>query len=154
VIAPNRSREVHNAATGETVRFARTADETGGELLVMEAHWSDPGHVTPPHTHPAMEERWHVLEGTVGFRIGDRELTAGAGETVTAPPGERHTNWNAGDGAALMRIEMRPPMRWEEFVRQLFALASEGLEGWEAQRSVDELLTGFAAEIEIGERAA
>jgi hypothetical protein len=48
-----------------------------------------------------------------------------------------------------MRIEMRPPLRWEEFVRQLFALASEGLEGDQAQRSVEELLTEFAAEIEL-----
>ena len=46
-----------------------------------------------------------------------------------------------------MRIEMRPPLRWEDFVRQLFALASEGLEGRTAQRSVDELLTEFAPEI-------
>ena len=61
MIAPGRSREIHNAATGETVTFTRTADETGGELLVMEANWTDPKHVTPPHVHPAMEERWQCL---------------------------------------------------------------------------------------------
>ncbi len=48
-----------------------------------------------------------------------------------------------------MRIEMRPALRWEEFVRQLFALASEGLEGQEAQRSVTELLTEFSDEIDL-----
>lgn len=143
------SREVRNEATGETVRFARTAGETGGELLVMEAHWTDPGHVTPTHIHPAMEERWHVIEGEVGFRIGDEETVAGPGKSVTAPAGVRHTNWNSAGVPALMRIEMRPPLRWEEFVRQLFALASEGLEGDQAQRSVEELLTEFAAEIEL-----
>jgi quercetin dioxygenase-like cupin family protein len=149
VIAPGRSREVHNAATGETVTFTRTADETGGELLVMEAQWTDPKHVTPPHVHPAMEERWHVLEGSVAFRIGDRELVAGPGETVTAEAGVLHTNWNAGDGPALLRIEMRPAMRWEEFVVQLFALAGEDLEGEDAERSVTELLTEFVDEIEL-----
>ncbi len=69
--------------------------------------------------------------------------------TVTAAPGELHENWNAGAGPALMRIEMRPPRRWEEFIRQLFALASEGLEGEDAQRSITELLTEFKTEIEI-----
>ena len=44
-----------------------------------------------------------------------------------------------------MQIEMRPALRWEEFVRQLFALASESLEGDTAQRSVTELLTEFAS---------
>ena len=48
---------------------------------------------------------------------------------------------------------MRPALRWEEFVRQLFALASESLEGDEAQRSVTELLTEFAAEIELPSNA-
>jgi len=144
-----RSREIRNAATGETVRIIRGADETGGELLVMEARWTDPNHVTPAHIHPVMEERWRVLEGEVGFRIAGDESLAGPGDTVTAAPGELHENWNAGTGPALMRIEMRPPRRWEEFIRQLFALASEGLEGEDAQRSIDELLTEFAAEIEI-----
>jgi mannose-6-phosphate isomerase-like protein (cupin superfamily) len=144
-----RSREIHNAATGETVRFIRTADETGGELLVMEARWTEPGHVTPTHVHPTMEERWRVVEGELGFRIGDRELTARPGDTVIAEPGVRHENWNQGGVPAVMRIEMRPALRWEEFVRQLFALASESLEGDAAERSVNELLTEFAAEIEL-----
>jgi quercetin dioxygenase-like cupin family protein len=140
-------REIVNASTGETVRFVRTAEETGGELLVMEAHWTDPAHVTPLHIHPGMEERWHILEGEVGFEIAGRREIAQPGDSLVAAPGESHTNWNAGGGAALMRIEMRPPLRWEDFVRQLFALASEGLEGQTAQRSVEELLTEFAAEI-------
>ena len=154
MIAPGRSREVHNAATGETVRFTRTADETGGELLVMEAHWSRPDHATPPHIHPAMDERWHVLEGTVGFLIGEEETIAGPGDSVTAAAGVLHTNWNHGDGPALMRIELRPALRWEEFVRQLFALASEDLRDEEAQRSVTELLTGFTDEIELHDPSA
>jgi quercetin dioxygenase-like cupin family protein len=145
----NRSREVHNAATGETVRFVRTADETGGELLVMEAHWSRADHTTPAHVHPAMEERWKILEGSVEFEIDGVRSTAGPGETITAPPGVSHTNWNAGDGPALMRIEMRPPLRWEEFVRQLFALASEELVDDQAQRSIEELLTEFESEIKL-----
>jgi mannose-6-phosphate isomerase-like protein (cupin superfamily) len=144
-----RTREVHNAATGERVRFIRTAEETGGELLVMEARWSSASHLTPGHVHPAMEERWTILEGTVEFEIDGRRTTAGPGETVTAPAGVAHTNRNAGNGPALMRIELRPALRWEEFVRQLFALASEELDGDQAQRSVEELLSEFEAEIEL-----
>ena len=144
-----RPREIYNAATGETVRFVRTAEETGGELLVLEARWTSPDHVTPAHVHPAMEERWHVLEGVVGFRIDGVESSIGAGETISAEPGAVHTNWNAGRGPALMRIELRPALRWEEFVRQLFALAGEQLSGMAAERSVTELLTEFAAEIEL-----
>lgn len=147
----SRPREIANSATGERIRFIRTAEETGGELLVIEARWSRPDHVTPPHVHPAMEERWLVLEGEVGFRIDGVEATACAGEGALAPPGTLHTNWNAGRAPALMRIELRPALRWEEFVRQLFALAGERLEGDAARRSVTELLTEFRAEIQLAD---
>jgi hypothetical protein len=100
-----------------------------------------------------MEERWRVLEGEVAFRIGAHEMTAGPDDTVIARAGVLHTNWNQGGVPAVMRIEMRPALRWEEFVRQLFALASESLEGEEARRSVTELLTEFAAEIELPSNA-
>lgn len=144
-----RPREIGNALTGEQVRFVRTATETAGELLVLEARWTRPDHVTPPHIHPAMEERWTILEGRVGFRIDGAECVAAAGESVVAPPGSLHTSWNAGAEPVLMRIELRPALRWEEFVRQLFALASENLQGEAAKRSVTELLTEFEAEIVI-----
>ena len=146
-MSAGRPREIVNAATGESVRFIRTADETGGELLVMEARWTRPRHRTPLHRHPAMEERWLVLEGRVGFRIAGEETVAGPGESVIAPRGSLHANWDAGDEPALMRIELRPALRWEEFVRQLFALAGEDLEGSVAERSITELLTEFEAEI-------
>jgi quercetin dioxygenase-like cupin family protein len=68
-----------------------------------------------------MEERWHVVEGTAAFAIGDEpERTAGPGETVVAPPGTRHLAWNATDEPVRVRIEMRPALRWSAFVERLF----------------------------------
>lgn len=116
---------------------------------MLEARWTRPDHVAPPHIHPRMEERWTVLEGRVGFRITGAEAEAAVGDTVVAPPGALHTNWNAAGEPALMRIELRPALRWEEFVRQLFALAGENLQGEAAERAVTELLTEFRAEIVI-----
>ena len=75
---------VKNGATGERVRFIRTADETGGELLVMEDHWTRPGHVVPRHIHPGIEERWTVIEGTVGTRSTGRRRSQ-ARETRSLP---------------------------------------------------------------------
>lgn len=141
-----------NAVTGEEVAFVRTASETGGELLVMEDRWTRPGHEVPRHLHPAMEERWTVIEGTVGYTIADEEITAGPGATVVAPAGAPHSARDLGGGPVLVRIEMRPPRRWEEFVRQLFALASEDLDHDVAARSVTELFTEFAPEIVLAPR--
>ncbi|MDQ3934440.1 MAG: cupin domain-containing protein [Actinomycetota bacterium] len=119
---------VVNPATGERVVFLRTAADTGGELLEMDDFWTRPDHRTTPHVHPGMEETWEVIAGRAGFRIGERELVAGPGERVVAPPGVPHMAWNAADGETHLRITMRPALRWEEFVVRMFAAPDRVLE--------------------------
>lgn len=145
----SRPREIENAATGEIVCFVRTGEETGGELLVMEDRWTRSDHEVPAHMHPSMEERWQVIEGSIGYRVDGKERIVGPGESVVAPPGTEHSSWNAGNAPALVRIEMRPALRWEEFIRQLFALAGEGFEDEAGQRSFNELFSEFAPEIQL-----
>lgn len=140
-------REVVNPATGERVRFLRTAEETGGELLEMEDTWPSATHTVAEHVHPAMEERWNVLEGKVAFRIGGRERVLGPGEAITAGPGVPHSSRNVGGGPVRLRIEMRPGLRWEEFVRRLFAIADDP----EAGRLVVGVLEEFSEEIAVPE---
>ncbi len=144
-----REPMVRNATTGQEIRFVRTAEETGGQLLVMEDRWTRPGHVVPPHCHPSMEERWTVIEGRVAYMIDGEETVAGPGDEVCAPAGSRHSAYDAGGSQVLVRIEMRPACRWEDFVRQLFALAGENLDEEAATRSLRELFDEFAPEIEL-----
>ena len=116
---------VENAATGERITFVHTAADTGGELLVMDDVWTRPGHRAPEHLHPEIEERWEVVSGRAAFRIGGEECEAGPGEVVVAPPGTPHLAWNPSDAEVRLRIEMRPALRWEEFVERLFALGGD-----------------------------
>jgi mannose-6-phosphate isomerase-like protein (cupin superfamily)/ketosteroid isomerase-like protein len=112
---------VENPATGERITFVRTAADTSGELLVMDDSWTRPGHRAPEHVHPAMEERWEVVEGRAAFRIAGEELEAGPGETVVAPPATPHAAWNPTGEPVRLRIEMRPALRWEDAVERIFA---------------------------------
>lgn len=140
---------VVNRATGERIRFMLTAADTGGELLVMEDHWTRPGHVVPRHVHPGIEERWTVIEGRVAYSVDGVETVAGPGDSVVAPPGVPHSARDAGDGEVVVRIVMRPALRWEDFVRQLFALAGEDLDEDSAARASIELFGEFQPEIEL-----
>jgi mannose-6-phosphate isomerase-like protein (cupin superfamily) len=117
---------IENPVTGERVTFLRVAADTGGALLELEDEWPRPGHRAVAHVHPAMEETWEVLAGAAAFRIGDREMTAGPGETVVAPAGVRHEAWNAGATPVRLRVTLRPALRWEEFTERLFALFAGG----------------------------
>ena len=111
---------LRNPATGELLTFIRRAADTGGELLEMENVWTRADHRTVPHVHPRMEETWRVVSGRAGFQIGENELYAGPGDVVVAPPGTPHHGWNESGGETVLRITMRPALRWEEFVVRLF----------------------------------
>jgi mannose-6-phosphate isomerase-like protein (cupin superfamily) len=45
--------------------------------------------IAPLHVHHRDDEGWYVLEGALGFRIGDEDIEATAGDCVIAPPGCR-----------------------------------------------------------------
>ncbi len=61
---------------------------------------------------------------------------------VVAAPGRPHLAWNPTDGSVRLRIEMRPALRWAEFVRRLFAGAEDPIA----------LLREFEAEIVLAPR--
>jgi mannose-6-phosphate isomerase-like protein (cupin superfamily) len=63
------------------------------------ADWTDPGtHPGRPiaglHVHHSDDEAWFVLEGRLGFRIGDVEQEVAAGESVLVTHGTPHSYWN------------------------------------------------------------
>lgn len=145
-------RIIENPLTGEQIIFRRTAAETDGELLEMDDYWRQRDHQTPEHVHPAMEERWDVIAGSVRFTIDGVERTLGPGETIVAPPGTPHSARSVGEGRAHLRIQMRPALRWQEFVERLFALESSE-QGAETE-SLAGLMRQFSREIAPASRGS
>ncbi len=115
-----------NPVTGERGVVRIGTDVTGGELLVVDLYIQPGGAVMGEHLHPAMEERFTMLRGRVGFRLSGREAIAEPGVQLIAAPGTPHDWWNAGPEEALVRIEMRPAARFEAMIRNAFGLAQDG----------------------------
>jgi quercetin dioxygenase-like cupin family protein len=107
---------IENPRTGEQIEIV----SDGPDVLVMLATWTRPGHRAIEHVHPAMEERWTVLDGRAAFRVDGVAVDAAPGTVVVAPPGRRHLAWNPTEDVVRLRIEMRPPRRWAEFTTRLF----------------------------------
>jgi len=102
------------------------------------AEWADDGTtsaerpIAPLHLHHADDEAWYVLEGTLGFRLGETELLAPAGAAVVAPRGVAHAYWNATEEPARYLIVLTPNLmrlidaihasadRTREAMRELF----------------------------------
>jgi len=67
-----------------------------------------PERIAPLHLHRTEDEAWYVLEGSLRFRYGGRELDAGAGAGVLLPRGTAHTFWNPGSTPARYLLIMGP----------------------------------------------
>ncbi len=117
---------IDNPAALMRLRLVRTAAETDGALLEMEATY-EPGSVEPlEHFHPKQDEHFEILAGTMKAEIGGERRTLRAGDTVEVPAVTEHAMWNGGDEEARVKWETRPALRSEEFFRTIGALAREG----------------------------
>ena len=103
-----------------TVHVAQQGHGDGFSVLESLApHGDGP----PLHVHHHEDEAFHVLDGELLLRVGDQQLTLGAGETVLAPRGIPHTylvtsphgaRWliiTRGDFERFVRAVSRPAQR-------------------------------------------
>ena len=115
-----------NPVTGERAVVRIGTEDNDGELLIADLYIRPGGAVMGEHVHPALEERFTVLHGRVGFRLSGQTSTAEPGVTLVAPPGMPHDWWNAGPEEALVRVEVRPGGRFAAFIVNAFGLAQDG----------------------------
>jgi mannose-6-phosphate isomerase-like protein (cupin superfamily) len=77
------------------------------------ADWTDPGtHPGRPiaglHLHRHDDEAWFVLEGRLGFRVGDEEREVLVGDSLLVPRGTPHSYWNPASDPARYLLVMTP----------------------------------------------
>jgi quercetin dioxygenase-like cupin family protein len=87
------------------------------------AEFRGKGFRIPPHTHTEHDETIHVLEGTLGVRLGDRTFEAPAGTSFTIPIDVVHSVWNESD-AIVRFLNIIVPARYLDYFHEM-ALASK-----------------------------
>lgn len=96
--------------------------EAGSPYSLIE--WIAPPAVPGPplHVHRVTDEGFYVVEGAVGFQVGDETIEGSPGEFVFIPRGQKHTFWNQGPTPARFLGTISPP-GFESY----FEALSEGL---------------------------
>ena len=118
---------IERPQTGERLVFRSTAASSNGELFRAELTTQPGPYVVRPHMHPSQEERFVVLEGAYGYKIGDRSGTGSPGEVIVCPVGVPHRQWNAGPGVMRIYYEHRPALESAEvFFETYFGLSRDG----------------------------
>jgi quercetin dioxygenase-like cupin family protein len=100
----------------------------GARLLLVTDNFSAVEHPIAPHTlagpshvHRHEDEYSYVLEGEVGFEVGDETFSAAAGQLVAKPRAIWHAFWNGGDAPARV-LELISPAGFEGYFRELAQL--------------------------------
>ena len=102
---------------GLTARFLHS----GADVSIVE-HDIAPGTLAAPlHRHANEDEYSYVLEGEVGFQLGDEVRYAGPGELVPKPRGQWHAFWNRSSAPAKV-LELIAPGGFEDYLREIAPL--------------------------------
>jgi quercetin dioxygenase-like cupin family protein len=115
-----------NPVTGERVVVLTDAREHPEQVLVSHLFIRPGGRVAAAHVHPTVDERFLVLGGEVGFLIGGRTRTLGAGQGASVAAGVVHDWWQVGETVAEVLVEVIPGVRFSEMVGSMFGLARDG----------------------------
>lgn len=121
---PERRTETGSWTIDPVFRMRHRFTQAGDALRVESV--VDPGGGVTPHVHPAMEERFEVLEGRCEFLAGYRWTAADAGEVVTVPAGTRHAFRNRGAAPTRIVCTATPGSSLQAFLEDTAGLSRAG----------------------------
>jgi mannose-6-phosphate isomerase-like protein (cupin superfamily) len=110
---------------GESVRIVKRS----ADALEVEGTWGPDGSPPPKHFHPAQDERFEVLEGTLSARVDGEQRALRAGDSLEIPRGAVHQMWNAGAVPVRATWVTSPAGRTEDWFADLDGLLSSGRVG-------------------------
>ena len=112
---------------------------TRERAVIVERPWDNPAcratgeltalvgaRVMGEHLHPALVEKFTVLEGQLTVKANEHTSILRQGETAVIEPGIWHDWWNASDRDARVRVEITPGERFVRVIETFFGLARLG----------------------------
>jgi quercetin dioxygenase-like cupin family protein len=108
-------------------------------FTILERFWDNPqgrataeltalvgARVVGEHLHPAMVEKFTVLEGELTVKRNGQTSILRQGETGVVEAGVWHDWWNASNRDARVRVEVTPGERFTHMIETFFGLARLG----------------------------
>jgi quercetin dioxygenase-like cupin family protein len=115
-----------NPTTGERAKILELPFQNPERRAVAELLARAGARVVGEHRHPALVERFTVLEGELTVKRGELTSTLHEGETATIEPDVWHDWWNASDRDARVRVEITPGERFAHMIETFYGLARLG----------------------------
>jgi len=126
-LTPIKEGEVfENPVTRERATLLELPFDNPDEHATAELTALVGARVVGEHVHPAIVERFTVLEGELTVKRDGSTSILREGQSATIEPGVWHDWWNASDRDARVRVEVTPGVRFAHMIETLFGLARLG----------------------------
>lgn len=96
----------------------RVSFRDGHDSTSVLEHWTPHGDSPPLHVHLNCDEIFHLIDGEVAFRVGDKDLRVKAPATLLAPKGVPHT-YRVVSASGARWLTVTRGDEFESFVRAL-----------------------------------
>ena len=107
------------------MEFVVTSAESAGELHQMRVTYAPHSDLPPSHLHPAQDETFEIVQGSVEFIIDGQRSQHSAPAVVEVPAGTVHQLHNPSDQPAEVVWSTRPALRTGEFFVALHEAAGD-----------------------------
>jgi quercetin dioxygenase-like cupin family protein len=121
-----RGEVFENPVTRERATLLELPFENPDEHATAELTALVGARVVGEHVHPALVERFTILEGELTVKRDGQTSILREGQSATIEPGVWHDWWNGSDRDALVRVEVTPGVRFAHMIETLFGLARLG----------------------------
>jgi mannose-6-phosphate isomerase-like protein (cupin superfamily) len=122
-ILPGEGRSVQIGPSRITYKLE--GEQTSGAFSMIEYEVA-PGFEAPPTLHFHTQESWtgYILEGTLGFQLGERTVTLSAGSSLFVPRGLPFKWWNAEQKPARY-LAIYFPAGFEKYFEEINAITKD-----------------------------
>ncbi|SRR5579862_3036273 len=112
-------KKIELKATGETITFIRTADDTNGRFVETLVTLPASGDGPPTHRHILQTELFEAIDGKVGVDCGDMKVVLEPEQSFTVPANTLHRCYAVGGKETKFKATFTPALSIEYLLTEL-----------------------------------
>ena len=147
VLSPDEGETVWLRKLG--IRFMIEGERTEGNFSLVEHPIKPRALAAPMHTHRHEDEYTYVLEGEIGFQIGEEVRVTQPGDLVFKPRRVPHAFWNA-TGTMARALEIISPAGFERYFAELAPLFPPANQGPLDEEAIGAVRVKYGLEMDLG----
>lgn len=109
-----------NTHRDQHIRVLRSAADTRGQEIELEASYAPHSPRPPEHFHPNQRESFEILQGEFVACVGGETRIYCTGDRFEIPAGVPHWMHNIADGPGKLLWRIRPALRSQEMLETTF----------------------------------